>query len=106
MDSNINRKVHLCTEQPNLGVIFCVGKTEEEYENGLLLSVVNIQIKKWLMGLKPEDLDCITIAYKPLWTIGTGKVATNYCEVAHGGPLKIIVCIGLMLLKKRFGHGI
>mmetsp|Transcript_6125 Transcript_6125/g.6969 ORF Transcript_6125/g.6969 Transcript_6125/m.6969 type:complete len:318 (-) Transcript_6125:537-1490(-) len=83
-DANINAKVHLCMEQPNLSVILCVGETEEEYENGLLRSVVDIQIKKGLMGLKPEDLDRITIAYEPVWAIGTGKVATpDQAQIAH-----------------------
>jgi len=83
-DSDINEKVHLCMDQPNLNVILCVGETEEEYENGLLGSVVDLQIKKGLMNLKPEDLDRITIAYEPVWAIGTGKVATpDQAQIAH-----------------------
>ena len=83
-DAEINAKVHLCMEQPNLNVILCVGETEEEFENGLLRSVVDLQIKKGLMNLKPEDLDRITIAYEPVWAIGTGLVATpDQAQAAH-----------------------
>ena len=83
-DSDINAKVHLCMEQPNLNVILCVGETEEEYENGLLRSVVDLQIKKGLMGLKLMDLERIVIAYEPVWAIGTGKVASpEQAQIAH-----------------------
>ncbi|GFH48107.1 hypothetical protein CTEN210_04583 [Chaetoceros tenuissimus] len=83
-DSDINAKVHLCMEQPNLNVILCVGETEEEYESGLLKSVVDLQLKKGLMGLKKEDLKRIVVAYEPVWAIGTGKVATSeQAQSAH-----------------------
>lgn len=83
-DSDINKKVHLCMDQPNLNVILCVGETEEEYDNGLLRSVVDLQIKKGLMGLQAIDIDRIVIAYEPVWAIGTGKVATpEQAQIAH-----------------------
>ena len=83
-DEKINAKVILSLEQPGLGVIVCVGETEEEYENDLLTSVVDLQIKKALMGVKLEDMDRIVIAYEPVWAIGTGKVATpEQAQTAH-----------------------
>lgn len=72
-DADINKKVHLSLDQPSLGVILCVGESEEEYENNLLKSVVEMQIKKGLMGVVTEDLERIVIAYEPVWAIGTGK---------------------------------
>jgi triosephosphate isomerase len=76
-DSKINQKVHLCMKQPNLKVILCVGETQDEYNNKLLSSVVDIQLKKGLAGLSAADAaNRITIAYEPVWAIGTGKVAT------------------------------
>jgi triosephosphate isomerase len=83
-DEEINTKVHLCLKQSNLGIILCVGETEDEYESNLLRSVVDVQIKKGLMGVDPADLDRIVIAYEPVWAIGTGKVATpEQAQVAH-----------------------
>lgn len=83
-DTEINAKVHLCLKESGLNVILCVGETEEEYENELLTSVVNVQIKKGLMGVDPGDLGRIVIAYKPVWAIGTGKVATpEQAQIAH-----------------------
>lgn len=84
-DSDINIKVHLCLKE-NLNVILCVGETEEEYENDLLRSVIDMQLKKGLMNIQPSsgDLDRIVIAYEPVWAIGTGKVATpDQAQVAH-----------------------
>jgi len=83
-DKIINDKVHLALEQPGLDIILCVGETEEEYENELLSSVVNMQIKKGLMDVPVEQLHRIVIAYEPVWAIGTGKVATpEQAQVAH-----------------------
>jgi triosephosphate isomerase len=83
-DSDINKKVHLSLKESGLNVILCVGETEEEYENELLTSVVDVQIKKGLMGLDPNKLERIVIAYEPVWAIGTGKVATpGQAQIAH-----------------------
>jgi triosephosphate isomerase len=83
-DKDINAKMHLCLKEPNLSVILCVGETEEEYESDLLRSVVDVQIKKGLMGVESADLDRIVVAYEPVWAIGTGKVATpEQAQVAH-----------------------
>jgi triosephosphate isomerase len=83
-DSDINKKMRLSLEQAGLNVILCVGETEEEYENDLLSSVVDVQLKKGLMGVPAFDLERIVIAYEPVWAIGTGKVATpEQAQVAH-----------------------
>ena len=84
-ETDINTKVHLCLEEdPNLGVILCVGETEEEYDSGLLRSIVDVQIKKGLSKVTQTDLSRIVIAYEPVWAIGTGKVATpEQAQIAH-----------------------
>ena len=83
-DQDINAKVHLCLKEANLGVILCVGETEDEYESNLLKSVVDVQIRKGLAGVPATDLDRIVIAYEPVWAIGTGKVATpEQAQDAH-----------------------
>lgn len=83
-DAKINAKLHLCLQEANLNVILCVGETEQEYESNLLASVVDVQLKKGLVGVSSEDLDRIVIAYEPVWAIGTGKVATpEQAQLAH-----------------------
>uniref|UniRef100_A0A7S2EGG0 Triosephosphate isomerase n=1 Tax=Trieres chinensis TaxID=1514140 RepID=A0A7S2EGG0_TRICV len=83
-DAAINSKLKLCLDEPGLGVVLCVGETEEEYEANLLASVVDVQIRKGLSGVGAADLGRIVIAYEPVWAIGTGKVATpDQAQVAH-----------------------
>eukprot|EP00580_Thalassiosira_gravida_P003436 CAMPEP_0201619264 /NCGR_PEP_ID=MMETSP0492-20130828/41165_1 /ASSEMBLY_ACC=CAM_ASM_000837 /TAXON_ID=420259 /ORGANISM="Thalassiosira gravida, Strain GMp14c1" /LENGTH=389 /DNA_ID=CAMNT_0048088097 /DNA_START=1 /DNA_END=1170 /DNA_ORIENTATION=+ len=88
-EADINAKVHLCLgweghHHPSLGVILCVGETEEEYDAGLLRSIVDVQIKKGLASVNQRYLGRIVIAYEPVWAIGTGKVATpEQAQIAH-----------------------
>jgi len=86
-DETVNTKIKLSLEEDaGLSVILCVGETLEEYENRLLESVVNVQLKKALTGISSEDIDGrLVVAYEPVWAIGTGKVATpSQAQVAHG----------------------
>lgn len=83
-DSDINAKVKLCLKEPGLHLILCVGETLEEYESELLQSVIDIQLRKGLMGVSAPDLERVVIAYEPVWAIGTGKVATpEQAQIAH-----------------------
>eukprot|EP00804_Cyclotella_cryptica_P011970 CCRYP_004456-RB/>CCRYP_004456-RB protein AED:0.42 eAED:0.50 QI:0/-1/0/1/-1/1/1/0/346 len=77
-DEDINAKLLKSLEQPGLKVILCVGETLQEYQSGMLESVVNTQITKGLKGVDASMLlnDRIIIAYEPCWAIGTGLVAT------------------------------
>ena len=63
-----------------LGVIFCVGETETQYESGDTLAVITKQLEVLTSSLPNElsqDLaNRIMVAYEPVWAIGTGKVPT------------------------------
>ena len=74
-DQLINRKVHLALEQ-GLEVILCVGELIEEREAGKAEEVVGKQVKEGLSGVSEADMVKVTIAYEPVWAIGTGKTAT------------------------------
>lgn len=56
--------------------ILCVGETLDEREAGRTLEVIERQVRKGLEGFGQDDLAETTIAYEPVWAIGTGKVAT------------------------------
>jgi triosephosphate isomerase len=56
--------------------ILCVGETEDERERGDTQRRLRHQVYEALHGLKPEQVARITIAYEPIWAIGTGKTAT------------------------------
>ena len=74
-DEFINEKVKLALSH-GLEVILCVGETLEEREAGKAEAVVNSQLEKGLAGISEAQLKDITIAYEPVWAIGTGKTAT------------------------------
>jgi triosephosphate isomerase len=59
-----------------LEVILCVGETEDERENGDTERRLRHQVQEDLEKVPTERLGEITIAYEPIWAIGTGKVAT------------------------------
>ena len=74
-DNFINRKVKLALKY-GFEVILCVGETLEERESGKVEGVVRTQLSGGLKDISSKDLQSITIAYEPVWAIGTGKTAT------------------------------
>ena len=56
--------------------ILCVGETEEEREAGETERKLRHQVQEGLEKVEAERLAEVTIAYEPIWAIGTGKVAT------------------------------
>jgi triosephosphate isomerase (TIM) len=56
--------------------ILCVGESEEERESGETQRKLRHQVQEALAEVPNERLADVTIAYEPIWAIGTGKVAT------------------------------
>ena len=56
--------------------ILCVGETEEERERGETQRKLRHQVQEGLEKVPPDRLAEVTIAYEPIWAIGSGKVAT------------------------------
>ena len=56
--------------------IVCVGEHLEEREAGRTEAVLVTQFQGGLAGLTPEEFARVTIAYEPVWAIGTGRTAT------------------------------
>lgn len=81
-----------------LKVIVCIGETEEENEAGETEAVVTRQLKEGLADITEEQAASITIAYEPIWAIGTGKAATP--EGANNVHKNVI----RPFLKKQFGE--
>lgn len=71
----INLKMKSALSQ-GLKPILCVGELLEEREAGQTTAVIEEQLSNSLTDLSPEDMAMVTIAYEPVWAIGTGKVAT------------------------------
>jgi len=74
-DELINRKVAAAISGGLLPIL-CVGELLSEREAGQTNDVVTRQLKEGLAGLSAEKVSAVTIAYEPVWAIGTGKTAT------------------------------
>jgi triosephosphate isomerase len=56
--------------------VLCVGELLEERDGGQTGKVVERHIRTGLAGLDIEKVSAVTIAYEPVWAIGTGRTAT------------------------------
>lgn len=83
-DSMINSKLRAAFAK-GIMPIFCLGEKLEERESDKTFEVIEKQLKTGLEGLRPEDISKLTIAYEPVWAIGTGKNATPaQAQEVHG----------------------
>ena len=74
-DSLLNSKVHQAIAQ-GLQVMLCVGEQLAQREAGRSEEVVANQVLAGLDGVLKEDLSRISVAYEPVWAIGTGRTAS------------------------------
>ncbi len=64
--------------------ILCVGESLKEREAGKTFGVVKNQVVQCLQGFSQEEMARVTVAYEPVWAIGTGKTATpQQAEEVH-----------------------
>jgi triosephosphate isomerase len=75
-DEIVNKKIKSAL-RAGLKVIFCVGETIAERDGGKKNEVLGNQIREGLNGIINDGLvsvsDTLTVAYEPVWAIGTGK---------------------------------
>ena len=55
--------------------ILCLGESWEERDSGKTEEVIDYQLKEGLDSLTVTEMGKVTIAYEPIWAIGTGKNA-------------------------------
>jgi len=97
-NSGVNKRLKGCIKS-GISVIMCVGETKEEREAGKTNAVVKDHIYGGLEGLAKADLlRYVTIAYEPVWAIGTGLNATVEQAVEVHKFIR-------GLLDERFGAG-
>jgi triosephosphate isomerase len=74
-DQLINTKVKKALAD-ELEIMFCVGELLDQRKANTTAEVVAVQVTEGLKDISREAMSSITIAYEPVWAIGTGEVAT------------------------------
>ncbi len=89
-DADVNRKVYAALEAGLLPIV-CLGELIEERKAGKTMDIIASQFAGSLAGVPAVQMGMITIAYEPVWAIGTGEVATpEVAEEVHVGLRKIV----------------
>jgi triosephosphate isomerase len=82
-DATVNQRLKAALKA-GLKPIVCIGETLEEREQEMTEKVLLTQLEGGLADLSSEEMAEVTIAYEPVWAIGTGKTATpEMAEETH-----------------------
>jgi triosephosphate isomerase len=73
----VNKKVLKALDE-GLKPIVCIGENLQEHDDKLTEPVIEEQLATSLAHINIEDIPHVTIAYEPIWAIGTGKNATPH----------------------------
>lgn len=73
-DEMVNKKAKAVIGA-DMAAIVCVGETLDEREAGQAEDVVSSQLQGALRGISLEDGSALSIAYEPVWAIGSGRTA-------------------------------
>jgi len=96
-DETVNKRLKAGLAN-KLKVIVCVGEMLAERQNNITEKVVRTQLEGSLAGLTPAEMADVTIAYEPVWAIGTGLTASP----AQAQEVHAFI---RALLKQKFGAG-
>lgn len=75
-DEWMGRKVRAALDS-DLLPIYCVGETLDERKGNKTERVLKRQLESGFEKIRTEDAHRLTIAYEPVWAIGTGETATG-----------------------------
>jgi triosephosphate isomerase len=82
-DDFIRQKVKAVLDE-GLLAIFCIGETLEERNENRTFEILEGQVDAGLKGIDKAAAEGLTIAYEPVWAIGTGQTASDdQAEEAH-----------------------
>lgn len=74
-DITVNKKILKALDE-GLMPIVCVGESIEQRKSGQHVDIVKKQVESALVSVEEEQAEEITIAYEPIWAIGTGETAS------------------------------
>ena len=89
-DEGVNAKLAVAHDA-GLWAIVAVGETEAEREAGDTERVLRRQVETALRGIAADRVAETTIAYEPVWAIGTGRTATPAMAQAAHAEIRAIV---------------
>jgi triosephosphate isomerase len=72
--ARVGERLH-ATLAAGLLPMLCIGETLDQRKAGNAVSVVHAQLTAGLAGLPSDQATSITVAYEPVWAIGTGVTA-------------------------------
>jgi triosephosphate isomerase len=75
-DEMVNKKLHAALAH-GLKPILCVGENLQQNQAGETEPFVGSQVRAAFAGITAEQARVITVAYEPIWAIGTGVPATG-----------------------------
>ena len=82
-DQILFEKVNYATSN-DMNVIFCIGEELQQRQNGNYFDVIQNQLEMGVLGLSTELIKKVTLAYEPVWAIGTGVTAnTDQIQETH-----------------------
>ncbi len=82
-DEWMGRKVRAALDA-DLLPIYCVGETLDERKGNRTERVLKKQLESGFEKIRAEDAHRVTVAYEPVWAIGTGETATTeQADQAH-----------------------
>lgn len=70
----INKKIKTALRF-GLEVVLCVGETRAQKNTNKTEFAIKKELSEALSGIYENELNNITIAYEPVWAVGTGKIA-------------------------------
>ena len=74
-DGDVNRKVRALVDAKMCAIV-CVGESLSMRDGGDAVRFVCDQVRAALAGLDAQEAAFVTVAYEPIWAIGTGRTAT------------------------------
>lgn len=82
-DETVNHRLKAALSA-ELKPIVCIGESFDERQANVTEQVVETQTRGALSGISADDTRGITLAYEPVWAIGTGLTATpEQAEAVH-----------------------
>ena len=75
-DEMVNKKLHTALAH-GFKPILCVGENLDQNQAGETEAFVGGQVRAAFAGVTAEQVRIITVAYEPIWAIGTGVPATG-----------------------------